>query len=65
MLLHIKVGNTVNPQKYSPELITQKDNQNHGFGLKSINRIVKKYRGVMNIIHNQEEFEIQITLLMQ
>ncbi|WP_270640140.1 sensor histidine kinase [Longibaculum muris] len=65
MLLHIKVGNAVNPQKYSPELITQKDNQNHGFGLKSINRIVKKYQGVMNIIHNQEEFEIQITLLMQ
>lgn len=65
VLLHIKVCNTVNPQKYSPELITQKDIQNHGFGLKSINRIVKKYQGVINLIHNQSEFEIQITLLMQ
>lgn len=65
LLLHIKVSNTVNPQKYSPELITQKDNQNHGFGLKSINRIVKKYQGIINLTHNQEEFEIQITLLMQ
>ena len=43
-------------------ITTKKDNQNHGFGLKSIDKIVKKYNGDIKISTNNNIFEINIIL---
>lgn len=58
--VHIKVTNEIDKNKSNQSLISKKG-KNHGFGIKSIERIVEKYQGIMNIDYN-EYFEITISL---
>ena len=46
-------------------MITKKDKENHGFGLKSIKRIIDQYQGTYSIENNEEYYEIKITLLLK
>ena len=43
-------------------ITTKKDSFNHGFGLKSIENIVKKYNGDLKISTNNNIFELNIIL---
>lgn len=43
-------------------MTTKKDSINHGFGLKSIENIVKKYNGDLKICTNNNIFELNIIL---
>jgi hypothetical protein len=42
---------------------TKKDTLNHGFGMKSISLIVKKYNGNMSILTEDHIFHLNIVLL--
>lgn len=65
MFLHIKVINTIDLTNFSSQLITKKNKNDHGFGLKSIHRIVNKYQGTFSVSHNDNSFGIVVTLLNQ
>ena len=43
---------------------TKKDLENHGFGLLSVNDIVNKYQGLMEINHEQNQFKVNIVLFL-
>ncbi|MFQ6792708.1 MAG: sensor histidine kinase [Thomasclavelia sp.] len=58
--IHIKVTNGIDRNKSNRSLISKKG-KNHGYGIKSIERIVEKYQGIMKIDYN-EYFEITISL---
>ncbi|WP_105614887.1 sensor histidine kinase [Vallitalea okinawensis] len=50
-------------ESYHKQIKTTKgDKENHGFGLKNINHVVKKYNGKMDIIEGSEEFTLNIFL---
>lgn len=55
----VRLVNSYDPQKIKLKnniLITNKnDSYNHGYGIKSIKRIVKKYDGIYNFHENKEE----------
>ena len=63
LFLHIRVKNDNSSKNFSKELITKKDKESHGFGLKSIKRIINQYQGTYSIENNEEYYEIKITLL--
>lgn len=63
--MHIRVKNDNDSKNFSKELITKKDKENHGFGLKSIKRIIDQYQGTYSIENNEEYYEIKITLLLK
>ena len=50
---------------FDQTLKTKKDKQNHGYGLKSIRRIVHQYHGEMSIQYDDKLFIIQLSLLLQ
>ncbi|MFQ6794069.1 MAG: GHKL domain-containing protein [Thomasclavelia sp.] len=58
--VHIKVTNEIDKNKSNQSLISKKG-KNHGYGIRSIEKIVEKYQGIMNIDYN-EYFEITISL---
>lgn len=50
-------------EKGTSRLLTKKENrQRHGYGLKSIQRIIKRYQGDMNMYYEDETFHMIITL---
>jgi len=59
--LQIEVTNTI---QTSTDLSTKKDKKNHGFGLKSIKRIVNRYHGVVGIEQTDTQFVLKATLLL-
>lgn len=63
-ILHIQVINDID-FSFDQTLKTKKDKQNHGYGLKSIRRIVHQYHGEMNIQYDDKSFIIQLSLLLQ
>ena len=65
LFLHIRVKNDNDSKNFSKELITKKDKENHGFGLKSIKRIIDQYQGTYSIENNEKYYEIKITLLLK
>lgn len=44
---------------------TKKDTENHGFGIKSIQAISKKYGGVVNFYQEKNMFNCQVVLMMK
>lgn len=63
-MLFIHVKNTIDclPCMNEGKLVTTKEDKiNHGWGMKSIESIVEKYGGQMDINFNQRYFEINIT----
>jgi sensor histidine kinase regulating citrate/malate metabolism len=63
--LNISLKNTVEKSVLSgnPKLRTsKKDSANHGFGLKTVNDIVKKYDGMMNMFEEKDSFVTDILL---
>lgn len=58
--VHIKVTNEIDKNKSNQSLISKKG-KNHGYGIRSIEKIVEKYQGIMKIDYN-EYFEITISL---
>lgn len=63
-ILHIQVINDID-FSFDQTLKTKKDKQNHGYGLKSIRRIVHQYHGEMSIQYDGKLFIIQLSLLLQ
>ncbi|WP_326910856.1 sensor histidine kinase [Sedimentibacter sp. MB31-C6] len=62
----IKVKNTIDKSvlKDNPNLLTTKFNKsNHGMGLKSIKKIIKKYDGIINYYEKDNMFSCNILLL--
>lgn len=43
---------------------TKKDNQKHGFGIKNIEKVVKKYNGYMEITHDNQIFTTDLLLYL-
>lgn len=43
---------------------TKKDNQKHGFGIKNIEKVVKKYNGYMEITHDNQIFTADMLLYL-
>jgi sensor histidine kinase regulating citrate/malate metabolism len=42
---------------------TKADKENHGYGLKIINGIIKKYNGVMDINNTRDKVKMEIRFL--
>jgi len=64
-MIIIKVSNSISqePMIISGEIVTTKDDKSiHGIGLKSIERIAKKYDGYMQIAYDDKSFSNTITL---
>ena len=60
----LSASNPTNPSE-NKGLISKKQDKNiHGYGLKIIKSIVKKYKGSMQIENKNDEFNISIILLM-
>ena len=65
--LFIQVSNPylTKVQYENGEIITAKDDkQNHGFGLKNIEKAVEKYNGFMEINHENMTFTVDILLYL-
>lgn len=65
--LFIEISNPTlfNPIDEEGELkTTKKDKGNHGFGMKSIKAVVKKYNGILNYEYDDGEFILSIMLLI-
>ena len=43
---------------------TKKDTRNHGFGIKNIEKVVKKYNGYMEITHDNQIFTTDLLLYL-
>lgn len=63
-ILHIQVENDID-QLFDQTLKTKKDRKYHGYGLKSIRRIVNQYHGNLDIDYSDKIFIIQISLLAE
>ena len=65
--LFIQVDNTFDGiVKYNEEhIITRKDEENHGHGLKNIKQAVEKYDGYMDIAHEGGSFSVTILMIMK
>ena len=63
-ILHIQVENDID-QLFDQTLKTKKDRKYHGYGLKSIRRIVNQYHGNLDIDYSDKTFIIQISLLAE
>lgn len=65
--LLLKMGNSYNGNvNFKGNRITtsKKDADNHGIGLKSVERIVKKFDGEMELTHNEKAFEVMILMYL-
>lgn len=61
-ILYVTIANSCN-KNLSPKLATTKtDKQNHGIGLESVNAIVQKYDGKMNVSHKNGVFTVSLML---
>ncbi|MGO1468492.1 MAG: sensor histidine kinase [Tissierella sp.] len=64
-ILFINIKNTfIGSVYYEKDKIqtSKKDIENHGIGLNNIEKILKRYDGVMDIDHDDNEFEVEITM---
>lgn len=67
-VLYIYVANRYNGTLLEKEgwlLSTKKNGKNHGMGLKNVRDIVEKNHGVLDIRHDHEMFEVDVTLYLQ
>lgn len=67
-VLYIYVANRYSgklPEKEGQLFTTKKDGGNHGLGLKNVKDIVEKNHGALDIRHDQEMFEVNVTLYLQ
>lgn len=65
MISMVNSCSTVPIQTLSGDYVSKKrDNQKHGIGMKSIRKIVKKYKGMINSYYNEEDqtFHTMITI---
>jgi sensor histidine kinase regulating citrate/malate metabolism len=62
--LFIQINNTFDSVvKYDNEhIVTLKDSDEHGYGLKNIKRSVEKYNGYVDISHKENIFSVAIIL---
>ncbi|HBY90027.1 MAG TPA: hypothetical protein DEO37_06280 [Aerococcaceae bacterium] len=63
--LKVRIANTFDGivNKQGQQILSRKDDTSiHGFGLKSVQRIVEKYQGLLKIDHTQETFTVSIIL---
>ncbi len=63
--LYIHVNNTFDGTVFYEDnklLSTHKDKENHGIGLKNIEKAIKKYNGTMEINHTNNNFMVDILL---
>lgn len=63
-ILYIQIVNDID-LSFDQTLKTKKDKQNHGYGLKSIRRIIHQYDGKMDIQYDDKKFIIQLSLILQ
>ena len=63
-ILYIQVINDVD-SSFNQTLKTKKDKQKHGYGLKSVCKIVHQYHGEMDIQYDDKKFIIQLSLILQ
>ncbi|MDF2474335.1 MAG: putative rane protein [Anaerocolumna sp.] len=64
-VLYITVINSYSQQIYQKDgkfLTTKKDTKNHGIGLSSIENVLEKYNGAMDIDYNDNTFEVNVLL---
>ena len=61
-ILHVQVENDID-QSFDQTLKTKKDKKYHGYGLKSIRRIVNQYHGTLDIDYDDKTFIIKTSLL--
>ena len=63
--LYIIVKNTISDSVLSanPSLVTNKDNKSaHGFGIKSIRELARKYNGTVDFKESESLFVVEICL---
>lgn len=61
----LSVSNPTADSKNKDLISKKQDKNNHGYGLKIIKSIVKKYKGSMQIENENNEFNISVILLME
>lgn len=62
LFIHIRNSTASSPVIRDGQFITSKpDKSNHGWGMKSIEAIVEKYEGQMDLIYDDNNFEVNIT----
>lgn len=62
-ILHINIENSID-QSFDKELKTKKNKKYHGYGLRSIRKIVYQYHGDMDITFHNKTFNIQVSLFL-
>jgi sensor histidine kinase regulating citrate/malate metabolism len=61
--LKINIKNSFNPKKINPDFSTTKQKKdNHGLGLKSVKRLVKKNEGDIDYFYNGDVFTVLLVL---
>ncbi len=66
-LLYITVENSYNGiinERHGILLTSKQNKAYHGYGLKNVNRIVKKYNGTLDIHYTEERFFVEIMLYL-
>lgn len=66
-MLYIEIVNSIEkkPKEKSGKLISDKSkNEVHGYGLKSVQKIIAKYNGEFDYQIREEEFEVKITFFL-
>ena len=64
-MLLIQVKNSIHPDKFKKQNFFESEKKNtqlHGWGIKSIERVINKYGGIKEHIINDECFEIFINI---
>ncbi len=63
-ILYIQVVNKVSIDVFdeNPQLISTKSSKNHGYGIKSMRNIARKYNGDIHLFQNNQDFHCIITL---
>lgn len=65
-MLYVRITNT---SSVSPKIVdgsfttTKKDKQSHGYGTKTIQTIIKKYKGTINYSYNHQSFTVSFILM--
>lgn len=66
-VLYISIANSYDGVLYQNEkgeIVSRKEEENHGYGLKNVKRILKAYHGAMKIRHDQEMFRVDVMLYL-
>lgn len=66
-MLYIEIVNSIEkkPKEKNGKLISDKSkNEVHGYGLKSVQKIIAKYNGEFDYQIREEEFEVKITFFL-